>query len=189
MHRSSRFTLVIASMAVLAVAFAPSSALGGPKGNGKKPHECKKQKQKDKKKCQQSRPGRMTGAGTIDSRYGRSHHVFRNSVCNSDRFPDLKVQWAGNRFDLTSYSSPLRCVDTAADEGQPRAGFDTIIGQGSGTLNGQSGATASFSFTDAGEPGRNDTATITITDRQGNIVFQVNNQRITEGGNHQAHRK
>lgn len=133
----------------------------------------------------------MTGAGTVvTSEYGRSHHVFRNSVCNADRFPDLKVQWDGkNRFDLTSYSSPLTCIDTAADEGNPRAGFDTIMGQGTGTFNGVSGATASFRFTDAGEPGRNDTATIVITDRDGNVVFQLDNERITKGGNHQAHRK
>jgi len=106
----------------------------------------------------------MTGAGTVDSSYGRSHHVFRNSVCGSDRFPDLKVQWdGGNRFDLTSYSSPLMCIDTAFDEGNPRAGFETIVGQGTGVLNGVSGATASFRFTDAGEPGRDDRATITIS--------------------------
>jgi len=187
MHRSNRFPVAIASMAVLAaVAFSPASAISAPKDKDKQPPACKK---KDKK-CQQSRPGRMTGAGTVDSVYGRSHHVFRNSVCNADRFPDLKVQWdGGNRFDLTSYSSPLRCIDTAADEGNPRAGFDTIVGQGGGVLNGVSGANVSFRFTDAGEPGRNDTATITITDADGNVVFQISDARITEGGNHQAHRK
>jgi len=52
-----------------------------------------------------------------------------------------------------------------------------------------SGATASFRFTDAGEPGREDRATITISDPGGNIVFQISDARITEGGNHQAHRK
>ena len=188
--------LVLASMAVLAFALSPAIAFGGGKG---KQQSCKKQKgqkqvgisQKGKgKKCQGSRPGRMTGACTVFSSYGRSHHVFRNSVCNSDRFPDLKVQWdGGNRFDLTSYSSPLRCLDTAADEGQPRAGFDTIVGQGEGTLNGVSGATASFRFTDDGEPGRDDTATIRIMDRNGNVVFQITDAKITEGGNHQAHRR
>ena len=186
MSQLHRCLLLVASAAVLVFAFSPVTALGGPPKHQK---HCKKGKQG--KKCQKSKEGRMTGAGTvITSAYGRSHHVFRNSVCNSDRFPDLKVQWdGGNRFDLTSYSSPLTCVDTAADEGQPRAGFDTIIGQGTGVLNGVSGATAKFHFTDAGEPGRNDTATITITDRNGNIVFQLNDARIVEGGNHQAHAK
>ena len=76
-----------------------------------------------------------------------------------------------------------------ANQGNPKAGFDTIVGQGTGVLNGVSGATASFKFTDAGEPGRNDTATITISDRDGNVVFQLSNAKITAGGNHQAHRK
>ncbi len=142
-----------------------------------------------KKKCKKVKQGRMTGAGTIDSAYGRSHHQFRNSVCNANRFPDLKVQWEGNRFDLKRYSSPLTCIDTPANEGNPKAGFDTIVGQGTGVLNGASGATATFKFTDAGEPGRNDTATITISDRDGNVVFQLTNAKIAEGGNHQAHRK
>ena len=80
------------------------------------------------------------------------------------------------------------CIATAFDEGNPRAGFDTIVGQGAGVLNGVSGATASFRFTDAGERGREDRATITISDPGGNIVFQISDARITVGGNHQAHR-
>lgn len=142
------------------------------------------------KKCPASLKGRMTGAGTvITDEYGRSHYTLRNSVCASDRFPDLKVQWSGgNRFDVTDYSSPLRCVDTAANEGRPRAGFDTIVGQGTGVLNGEEGASATFSFTDAGEPGRNDRATITITDADGNVVFRIANEKISAGGNNQAHK-
>ncbi len=71
MHRINRLTLAIASMAVLAVAFSSASAVGAPKKdkNPPPPH-CKK----GKKKCQKSLPGRMTGAGTVDSSYGRSHH-------------------------------------------------------------------------------------------------------------------
>jgi hypothetical protein len=180
MKKAHLKVLALAVTAALAVFVVPSVAVGGGK-----PPPCKK----GGKKCPGSKPGRMTGAGTVHSVYGRSHHVFRNSVCMEDRFPDLKVQWdGGNRFDLTSYSTPLRCVDTAADEGQPKAGFDTIVGQGGGVLNGVSGATARFSFTDAGEPGVDDTATITIADRDGNVVFQITNAKITDGGNHQAHR-
>jgi hypothetical protein len=175
----------IALVGAVALCVTPAAALAG--GKNPPPKQCKGGKVKGKKKCQPSHEGRMTGQGTIDSVYGRSHHEFRNSVCNSDRFPDLKVQWEGNRFDLTSYSSPLRCIDTPADEGQPRAGFDTIVGQGTGTLNGVGGATTTFRFTDAGEPGRNDTATITIMDANGNIVFQLTDAKILEGGNHQAH--
>ena len=183
MNRAHRVLLAVAASGLLAFALSPALAMGG----NKKGH-CK---QKYGKKCQRSKPGRMTGHGTvITPTYGRSHHEFRNSVCNSDRFPDLKVQWDGNRFDLTAYSSPLTCVDRPGfDEGQPNAGFDTIIGQGTGVLNGVAGASATFSFTDAGEPGRGDRATITITDASGNVVFDISDVEIEPGGNHQAHRR
>ena len=170
-----------------AVAFAMVS--GGVVANATPPKQSPPKCGKQKKKCPTVKQGRMTGQGTVDSSYGRSHHVFRNSICNRDKFPDLKVMWEGNRFDLKAYSSPLTCLDTPADEGNPKAGFDTIVGQGTGVLNGESGATASFRFTDAGEPGRNDTATITIADADGNVVFQLTNEKIAVGGNHQAHRK
>jgi hypothetical protein len=177
--RNSR-KLAGATVGVLAIGISAFGAAGATAG-GK---HCKQQK------CHPIiKQGRMTGQGTVDSVYGRSHHVFRNSICGSDKFPDLKVQWEGNRFDLTAYSTPLMCLDTPADEGQPRAGFDTIVGQGTGVLNGQRGATAKFRFTDAGEPGRGDTATITITDASGNVAFQLTDARILAGGNHQAHRK
>ena len=183
MSRIYRVVLAVAASGVLAFALSPATAIGGGKNHCKQKY--------GKKKCQKSKPGRMTGHGTVDTTtYGRSHHEFRNSVCNSDRFPDLKVQWDGNRFDLTAYSSPLRCVDRPGfDEGQPDAGFDTIIGQGTGVLNGVDGATATFSFTDAGEPGRGDRATITITDADGNVVFDISDVEIEPGGNHQAHRR
>ena len=174
-------------VAAVALAMSVGGAVGANAGQPKKddPPKCGKQK----KKCPPVKQGRMTGQGTIDSSYGRSHHVFRNSICNRDRFPNLMVWWEDNRFKLTSYSTPLTCLDTPADEGRPRAGFDTIVGQGEGTLNGERGATATFRFTDAGEPGRDDTATITIADADGNVVFQLNNERILAGGNHQAHRR
>ena len=169
--------LAVGAVAVSIGAFGAAGATAGGK-------HCKQ------KKCHETvKQGRMTGQGTIDSAYGRSHHVFRNSICGADKFPDLKVQWEGNRFDLKAYSTPLMCLDTPADEGQPGAGFDTIVGQGTGVLNGERGATARFRFTDAGEPGRNDTATITIANADGDVVFQLTNEKILVGGNHQAHRK
>ena len=175
---------LIALVGAATLCITPAAAIAGH--DNPPPKQCKK---KGKKKCPPSLQGRMTGHGTIDTAaYGRIHYEFRNSVCNADRFPDLKVEWGGNRFDLTSYSSPLRCIDTPADEGQPRAGFDTIVGQGTGVLNGVGGATATFRFTDDGEPGRDDTATITIMDAAGNIVFQITDLKILEGGNNQAHR-
>jgi hypothetical protein len=179
MGRIDRKLVVLLGVLALAIAvIVPTMAFGGPP-------PCSK-----KKSCPTVLKGRMTGAGTVITQaYGRSHYTLRNSICNSNAFPDLKVQWdGGNRFDLTRYSSPLTCLDTPANEGHPKAGFDTIVGQGTGVLNGQSGASAVFSFTDAGEPGVNDTATITITDADGNVVFQIANAKISAGGNNQAHK-
>jgi hypothetical protein len=185
----SKPKLVVLAVAALAIAI-PVGGVTTADAVPPKKANCKKKKNSKKKKCHPVvKQGRMTGQGTIDSAYGRSHHVFRNSICNRDKFPDLKVMWEGNRFDLTEYSTPLTCIDTAFDEGQPRAGFDTIVGQGTGVLNGEEGASARFRFTDAGEPGRDDRATITITDADGNVVFELVDERILVGGNHQAHRK
>jgi hypothetical protein len=58
-------------------------------------------------------------------------------------------------------------------------------GQGTGTLNGVAGATIRFSFTDAGEPGREDTAEFTIMGPNGAIAYDGG---AIDGGNHQAHR-
>lgn len=177
-----RWLLVLA--VVTAVAAAPSSAFAG--GTHTPPPTCSK---KNKKKCPKVKEGRMTGHGHhVTSQYGKVQWEFRNSVCNADRFPDLKVEWGDKqRFVLTSYSVPLTCLDTPFSEGQPPAGFDTIVGQGAGRLNGEP-ATASFRFTDRGEPGRNDLATITITDGDGDVVLSVTNLTAGDGGNHQAHR-
>ena len=172
---------VVAGLAALVI--APTTALGG----GKQPPPCGK---KHTKKCPTVKKGRMTGHGQIvTTRYGKAQWEFRNSICGADRFPDLKVEWgSGQRFVLTAYSVPLRCVDTPANEENPTAGFDTIIGQGTGRLNGVAGASATFRFTDNGEPGRNDTATITILDAGGNPVLELDNVKAGAGGNHQAHR-
>jgi hypothetical protein len=169
-----------------ALAFAPASSFAG----GDKPPTPPKShcKEHNKKKCPKVKQGRMTGHGHfISPEYGKVQWEFRNSVCNANRFPDLKVEWGGNKFRLTSYSSPLTCLDTPFDEGNPRAGFDTITGQGTGTLNGGT-ATATFRFTDAGEPGRGDRASITIV--QGGVpVLEFEDERASAGGNHQAHRR
>jgi hypothetical protein len=176
-----RWLLVLAVVA--SVAAVPSSAFAGGK---QEPPKCSK---KHKKKCPKVKEGRMTGHGqNWTAQYGKVQWEFRNSVCNSDRFPDLKVEWGDKqRFVLTSYSVPLTCLDTAHSEGMPVAGFDTIVGQGAGRLNGEP-ATASFRFTDTGEPGRTDLATITITDDDGNVVLSVTDLTAGDGGNHQAHR-
>jgi hypothetical protein len=59
------------------------------------------------------------------------------------------------------------------------------VGSGVGPYNGQPGAKAEWTFTDAGEPGSKDSATITITDANGNVVLRVSGK--LEKGNQQAH--
>lgn len=135
----------------------------------------------------------MTGHGQQFSyqSFGKVQWEFRNSVCNSDRFPDLKVEFGGQRFILTSYSTRLICFtldpSKPSTEGNPRAGFDSIRAQGTGTLNGVAGAGITFRFTDAGEPGRNDTAVFTITRPDGSVAIGYTGGAI-DGGNHQAHK-
>ena len=52
-------------------------------------------------------------------------------------------------------------------------GFDTYIGKGKGSYNGVEGTTATWKFTDAGEPGNEDTAEISITDVDDNVVLSI----------------
>ena len=47
------------------------------------------------------------------------------------------------------------------------------------------GAMAAWTFTDAGEPGKNDTATIVIKDSLGTVVLTVSGN--LDSGNQQAH--
>ena len=52
--------------------------------------------------------------------------------------------------------------DPAIVQNPPSASFDTMTTTGTGTCNGAA-ASISFKFTDAGEPGKNDTASIMIS--------------------------
>ena len=67
----------------------------------------------------------------------------------------------------------------------PVAGFDTYVGSGTGRDNGVSGATIEFTFTDTGEPGTGDYASILIKDVGGAEV--LNALGNLDKGNHQAH--
>ena len=97
----------------------------------------------------------------------------------------LEVNWGkGNRFHLTRLDSALCEDNPAITEGKPIAGFDTYRGTGTGRYNGVPGATARWTITDAGEPGKNDTFTITISNGSGTVL---NVTGTLQGGNHQAH--
>ena len=129
--------------------------------------------------------GRMTGGGSIGNTGAR--HGFELH-CNPNVLPNrLEVNWGrGNNFHLESLTSASCTDDLAIVPNPPAAGFDTYTGEGSGRYNGVAGATAKWVFTDAGEPGRSDNATITIKDAGGNIVLSASAN--LQNGNQQAHK-
>ena len=130
-------------------------------------------------------PGRFTGGGSVfGTGQNRVTHGFQIR-CDADDFrQNLEVNWQGNRFHLLDLTT-ADCQDTALDEENPVAGFDTFIGTGTGRYNGVEGATIEFTFTDDGEPGVDDLADIVIRDAAGNIVLEVSGD--LNFGNHQAH--
>lgn len=134
--------------------------------------------------------GRMTGGGSVLQDGGRVTHGFELHCDPSIGPNNLEVNWRGrgwrgsDGFHLETLET-AECLDTILDETPPTAGFDTYIGSGTGRYNGMSGYTANWVFTDAGQPGRDDTATIVITDPDGNVVLDVSGN--LQQGNQQAH--
>lgn len=129
--------------------------------------------------------GRMTGGGSVfGTGRDRVTHGFQLRCDADDPRQNLQVNWQGNRFHLLDLTT-ASCTDTALDEEQPRAGFDTFTGTGTGRYNGVEGATIEFIFTDDGEPGTDDRARIVIRDETGDIVLEVDG--TLRFGNHQAH--
>jgi len=129
----------------------------------------------------------MTGGGSVIYGDIRVTHGFVLRCDPSQNSNNLEVNWdSGNRFHLESLTA-VSCSDNPSIlPNPPKAGFDTLQGSGTGRYNGVSGATAVWTFTDAGEPGDNDTATILIKDADGNTVLSVSGN--LSGGNHQAHK-
>src|SRR3989344_544107 len=132
-------------------------------------------------------PGRMTGGGSVFTTDGtRVTHGFELHCDTADIPNRLEVNWnKGNKFHLESLTSALCTNDPALDEEQPVAGFDTYKGTGTGRYNGVSGAIAEWTFTDDGEPGTNDHATIQVKDINNVVVLTVSG--VLDRGNQQAH--
>ncbi len=133
---------------------------------------------------------RMTGGGSVfDAAGTRFTHGFELH-CSLVQGPNnLQINWpkatgeGSNRFHLEGLTSVQCSDDPTIDEKPPVAGFDTYAGSGIGRLNGESGHTIDFEFTDAGEPGKGvDMATISIDG--GAIMVSGTLQK----GNHQAHK-
>ena len=118
---SFRRSAVLAVLLAGAVAVSPAGSQAATKTGSKQ--DCKKQKKS--KKCPPTvKEGRMTGHGHEFNVGGfdKVQWEFRNSVCNSDRFPDLKVEFGPNTFVLTQYTSPadlLHAEPAHEHRGQP----------------------------------------------------------------------
>ncbi len=130
--------------------------------------------------------GRMTGGGSIFTSEGmRVTHGFELH-CNASDMPNrLEINWRHHQFHLLNLTSVACTDDPNIDPGNPKTNFDTLTATGTGRLDGTDGATIQLKLTDAGEPGRNDTATFIIRDASGNVVLTVSGP--LHFGNHQAH--
>jgi hypothetical protein len=132
----------------------------------------------------------MTGGGSIFTGPGnqtRVTHGFELRCDANDKRQSLEINWPGtagqNNFHLTDITKAT-CIDDPSIQPQPpNAGFDTYIGEGVGTCNGQP-ATIKFTFTDAGEPGTSNTAEYHIS---GACTLDTVKTLLTFG-NHQAHK-
>lgn len=134
--------------------------------------------------------GKMTGGGSVTDTSGTPNtkvtHGFE-LYCDVNKGPNnLEINWgAGNKFHLDSLTSAVCVNDPTISSTPPVAGFNTYVGTGTGIYNGVAGATAQWTFTDAGEPGTSDHAKMIITDSGGNIVLAVSGN--LQHGNQQAH--
>lgn len=130
--------------------------------------------------------GKMTGGGTVanvGNPPSKATHGFELQ-CDVTKNPNnLEINWSnGNKFHLTSLTSAFCVDDPSITPNPPAAGFDTYVGTGIGTFNGAPGHTITFVFTDAGEPGTGDHATIMI---DGGATLSVSGN--LNHGNQQTH--
>ncbi len=130
--------------------------------------------------------GRMTGGGSVFKEDMRVTHGFEIH-CDLKKPNNLEVNWnEGNNFHMTQLTSAICIDDPAISPKPPNAPFDTFTGKGTGKLNGASDAKIELVFTDAGEPGTKDRATMKIFDKFNNLVLEVSG--FLNKGNHQAHK-
>lgn len=136
-------------------------------------------------------PGRMTGGGSVFRQNGdRVTHGFELHCAAPEgataREPNrLQVNWPGHRFHLLTLTK-AECSNEFPEESPPEAGFDTYRGAGTGRCDGQTGATATWTFRDDGEPGTTDFARIEVDGCPDGAFLNVfGNLRK---GDHQAHR-
>ncbi len=129
--------------------------------------------------------GRMTGGGSFFTPDNTRVTHGMQLHCSLPSNNNLEVNWGGgNNFHLDALTNVSCFLDPAFSAGQPSAGFNTMIGSGTGTLNGAP-ATIAFEFIDAGEPGTSDKASVVIV--SGTTSFTVP-LTVLDNGNQQAHK-
>lgn len=132
--------------------------------------------------------GFLTGGGKLAATSTTPATTFGTELyCDTSTTPDnLQINWSkGQRFHLSTLTSASCTNDPSFSAGSPTAPFNTYQGSGSGSYDGVAGATATWTFTDHGEPGSNDTVALKVTDAGGNVVLNVSG--TLSGGNIQAH--
>jgi hypothetical protein len=128
---------------------------------------------------------RMTGGGSFFTPDGtRVTHGLELHCAVPSHPNNLEINWGmGNNFHLDTLTNVSCFLDPSISAGQPSSDFNTMIGSGTGTLNGAP-ATITFEFTDAGEPGTSDRASVVII--SGTTTFTVP-LTVLDNGNQQAH--
>jgi hypothetical protein len=118
--------------------------------------------------------GLMHGAGHVDAGKQRHHFTFR--VAQGNLAAGRLEYWVtpgSARFQATRITSAT-------------FGTATLTIAGAGIWNGQPGYTFEARMVDLGEPGRNDTFSITVTDSSARVVATING--TLDGGNIQSAR-
>ena len=125
----------------------------------------------------------MTGAGerllspTIPVAYG--FDVRCNAAGTRQK---LELAWGGDsRFRLTRLTSVTCIDDLNLGSGQPRAGFDTLMGRGRGRYNGRRGATIRFRFVGLGDSPRHDSVHVHVRAASGETKLRVDG-KLNDGG-------
>ena len=132
--------------------------------------------------------GRWTGGGSVFETDGTRVTHGLELHCDVNALPNnLEINWGpGNRFHLDTLVTAFCFFDpNVGSPRPPSAGFNTIVGTGTGSFDGLAGATISFTLTDAGEPGTRDRATFFIKNADGVTVLSVSGN--LDKGNQQAH--
>jgi hypothetical protein len=121
--------------------------------------------------------GRFTGGGSIFTVSGeRITHGFELHCDPSIGPNNLEINFGGDKFHLQSLTTAY-CYKT-------KSGVFGIVGTGTGRYNGDPGYTIHFTFTDAGEPGKNDFASYSIAGPNGSVLTASG---LLQFGNQQFH--